>query len=181
MTHNGLNILIAGFGDIGQRIATDLLANADQSGNDIHISVIRRSNVSAPSVTAIQWDMNQPFNGTLPTVDYVIFCASADELSEEGYQRTYIDAQKQLITELTKQNTPIKRYFFCSSTSVYGQQDHEWIDEQSATEPTRFSGIKMLEAEHAVTKHAPWPATIVRATGIYCPGRTRMFSHVAQG
>ena len=40
-----------------------------------------------------------------------------------------------------------RRLLFVSSTGVYAQRDGEWIDEDSPTEPTGFTGQVMLEAE----------------------------------
>ncbi|GAA3943140.1 SDR family oxidoreductase [Litoribacillus peritrichatus] len=177
-------VLIAGFGDVGQRIAEQLLNMPQHSATPFDISAIKRSPLPDPfqqTVTAIHWDMSQPFNQPLPAFDYVVFCASADDHSEAGYQTTYLDAQQNLLTALSQQPTPIKRYFFCSSSSVYGQTDHEWVNETSLTQPTRFTGVKMLEAEELVANTTLCPVTIVRATGIYGPGRSRMIQQVLQG
>ncbi|MFC3152599.1 NAD-dependent epimerase/dehydratase family protein [Litoribrevibacter euphylliae] len=174
-----LSVLIAGFGDIGHRIADALTDQAEAATIPITLTAIRRQPEQHPQVEVLNWDMQSPAI-SLPTVDYVIFCVSADELTEQGYQRSYLDAQTQLINALTTQNVPVQHYFFCSSSSVYGQNNHEWVDEQSLAEPTRFTGKKMLEAE-AIAFNSPWPSTAIRATGLYGPGRTRMMSQVLEG
>lgn len=178
MAHS-LSVLIAGFGDIGHRIADALADEAENKKLPLTLNAIRRSPEQHASVTILNWDMHSPAI-TLPPVDYVIFCVSADELTEEGYQRSYIDAQSKLIQALTEQQIAVKHYFFCSSSSVYGQNQHEWVDEQSPAEPTRFTGKKMLQAE-AVAFQSPWPTTAIRATGLYGPGRTRMMSQILEG
>jgi nucleoside-diphosphate-sugar epimerase len=175
-----LSVLIAGFGDVGHRIASALQASANSKGVSLTLNAIRRQTEAIEGINVLCCDMNQAITQHLPTVDYVIFCVSADQLTEKGYQATYIDAQRHLISALTEQAINVKHYFFCSSTSVYGQTNHEWVDESSITAPTRFTGVKMLEAE-SVANSAPWPATSIRATGLYGPGRTRMISQVRSG
>jgi nucleoside-diphosphate-sugar epimerase len=175
-----LSVLIAGFGDVGHRIASALQASANSKGVSLTLNAIRRRPETMEDINILCCDMSQPIEETLPSVDYVIFCVSADQLTEEGYQATYIDAQRHLISALAEQAINVKHYFFCSSTSVYGQTNHEWVDESSITAPTRFTGVKMLEAE-SVANATPWPATSIRATGLYGPGRTRMISQVKLG
>jgi len=67
-----------------------------------------------------------------------------------------------------------------SSSSVYGQSTGEWVDETSPVEPTGFSGQLMLQAEQ-VAHASGLPATVVRLTGIYGPGRERFVSQVREG
>ncbi|GLQ33014.1 NAD-dependent epimerase/dehydratase family protein [Litoribrevibacter albus] len=174
-----LSVLIAGFGDIGHRIADALTEAAKETQQPLALHAIRRSPEQHKTVQVLNWDMQSPAI-SLPAVDYVIFCVSADQLTEAGYQASYIDAQQQLINALIEQQIPVAHYFFCSSTSVYGQTQHEWVDESSTTEPTRFTGKKMLDAE-AVAESSPWPTTAIRATGLYGPGRTRMIGQVLSG
>jgi len=177
---SSFSVLIAGFGDIGHRIADALDQRATHYQLALDLYAIRRQQEAHPLVKIIQWDMTQPIDTELPNVDYVIFCVSADQLTETGYQRSYVDGQISLIKAIKDQGIPVKHYFFCSSTSVYGQKEHEWVNEDSLTEPTRFTGKMMLKAE-GVANTAPCPVTSIRATGLYGPGRTRMVSQVLSG
>jgi nucleoside-diphosphate-sugar epimerase len=69
---------------------------------------------------------------------------------------------------------------FTSSTAVYGQRKGEWVDESSMTEPLRFNGRLLLEAE-AIVHEAPETGINVRLSGIYGPGRTRLVRKVWNG
>jgi nucleoside-diphosphate-sugar epimerase len=73
-----------------------------------------------------------------------------------------------------------ERLLFVSSSSVYGQMDGEWVDETSATVASGFSGRLMLEAEQVALKSGI-PASILRLTGIYGPGRERLLTQVREG
>src|SRR4029077_5055024 len=74
----------------------------------------------------------------------------------------------------------VRRVFFTSSTAVYAQHDGQWVDEDSETAPTNFSGVRLLEAE-ALLRRCPLPSTVLRCSGIYGPGRTRLIDSVRQG
>ena len=56
----------------------------------------------------------------------------------------------------------------------------EWVDEISPTEPTDFSGIRVLEGERLLLD-SQLPATVVRLGGIYGPGRARLIESVRNG
>jgi hypothetical protein len=73
-----------------------------------------------------------------------------------------------------------RRLLFVSSSSVFAQKDGEWIDETASTEPEGYSGKVMLEAEQ-LALHSGIPASVVRLTGIYGPGREWLLSQVRQG
>jgi nucleoside-diphosphate-sugar epimerase len=74
----------------------------------------------------------------------------------------------------------VRLFVFISSTAVYGQRDGEWVDEDSATEPTGFNGRLVLEGER-LTLGSGLPAAVVRLAGIYGPGRTRLLDDVRGG
>lgn len=63
----------------------------------------------------------------------------------------------------------------CSSTSVYGDRNGEWVDEDSEIRPTSERGTKRARAESAWLKMrriAGIPINIFRISGIYGPGRS---------
>lgn len=61
------------------------------------------------------------------------------------------------------------RLIYVSSTSVYGQEHGEEVDEEAATEPVEESGQVVLAAEQEL-RHRP-EIVILRFAGIYGPGR----------
>jgi nucleoside-diphosphate-sugar epimerase len=66
---------------------------------------------------------------------------------------------------------------FASTTGVYGQTAGERVDESSPTEPTRFTGRAMLEAESIVAARGAG-ATSLRLGRNYGPGRGRLHDQV---
>ena len=75
---------------------------------------------------------------------------------------------------------PCERFLLTSSTSVYGQDAGEWVDETSPTEPAHFTGRSVLEGE--ATARASHPgACSVRFGGLYGPGRSRLLAAAREG
>lgn len=170
----GERILIVGCGFVGSRLAHDLR----RGGHEVW--GLSRSQPDLPDgahwVTA---DVTSPTSLTgLPAVDYVVFCASAGESSDERYRAVYVDGLSNVLRAYRAR--PPKRLAFVSSTAVYHQTDGGWVDEASPTEPVHFSGQRTLEAE-AIVRSAGLPAVVLRCAGIYGPSRTRLIDSVRNG
>jgi len=169
--------LIAGIGFVGSRLAKEI-----QIANHKVYGLRRSAPVDIPGVETILADLTQPETlENLPkSIDFVVYCASASGRSDEAYRAAYVEGPENLLAALERQGQAVKRVFFTSSTGVYGQTDGSWVDEQSATEPESFTGKRLLEGER-VFRDGPYPATIVRLSGIYGPGRTRLIDSVRRG
>ena len=66
--------------------------------------------------------------------------------------------------------TKAKWITYLSATSVYGNHDGGWVNENSETKPTSVSGIKRLQAENQWLKFSDennLPLQIFRLSGIY--------------
>jgi nucleoside-diphosphate-sugar epimerase len=105
---------------------------------------------------------------------------AAQSMTEVAYQQAYVQGQRHLYSWLAQHQQKPERVDFVSSTSVYGQNDDSWIDEHSPTEPQRWSGQIMLDAEQCAFTSG-YPATAVRLTGIYGPGRNMLIKRVREG
>ena len=172
------SVLIAGCGDIGSRLATQLLA----AGWEVH--GLRRDVSRLPEgVIGVAGDLfNEDCPDTWPigAVDYLVYCAAATNHDEAGYRAAYVQGLQNVLSWLDDYGQVPERLLFVSSSSVYGQMDGEWVDETSATVASGFSGRLMLEAEQVALKSGI-PASILRLTGIYGPGRERLLTQVREG
>ncbi len=142
----------------------------------------RRIDALEPGVRPWAIDLRAPESFTEPPAafDTLFFTASADRRDEEAYRAIYVDALRQLLDALRRADAPLERVFFTSSTAVYGQSSGEWVDEASPTQPARFNGRILLDAERVVSD-APELGLNVRLSGIYGPGRTRLVRNVFAG
>jgi nucleoside-diphosphate-sugar epimerase len=172
------SVLIAGCGDIGSRTAQRLLAE----GWVVH--GLRRNTAQLPEgVAAVAGDLFEPH---LPAqwprtaIDYLMYCATPSQRDEVGYRQAYVEGLQNVLSWLAQCNQRPKRILFVSSSGVYGQANGEWVDETSPTDPRSFTGEIMLEAER-VALSSGLPATVVRLTGIYGPGRSDLSNRVRQG
>ena len=172
------SVLIAGCGDIGSRLATQLLDKGWQ------VYGLRRSVERLPAgVTGIAGDLfSEQCPAQWPTgqIDYVVYSAAATDHDEAGYQAAYVDGLTHTLAWLKQNGQQPKRLLFVSSSGVYGQKNGEWVDEMSCAQASSYSGRIMLEAEQVALKSGI-PASTVRLTGIYGPGREWMLGQVRKG
>jgi nucleoside-diphosphate-sugar epimerase len=63
---------------------------------------------------------------------------------------------------------------------VYGEDEGRWVDESTATAPQAFNGELLCEAERLLGERAP-AATAARLSGLYGPGRERMWQRACAG
>ncbi len=170
-------ILIAGCGDVGSTLGV-LLAQAGHTVWGLRRDVAKLPPILSPiaaDLTDIATLDNLP-----PNIRHVIYTAAAAGRDDAAYRAAYVDGPRNLITALHRAGQPIERFVFTSSTGVYGQTDGGWVDESSPTEPTSFTGQRVLEGE-GVVHAASWTSIVVRLAGIYGPGRTRLLERARTG
>lgn len=176
--HKQTRMVVVGCGDIGSRVAQLM------QGHGWQVYGLRRNIQRLPEgIVPIAADLNQaqcPSDWPQEPIDYVVYAMAAQGMSEADYQRAYVQGQQHLYSWLQHYQQQPKRVIFVSSSAVYGQNDDSWVDEQSPTEPKRWSGQIMLAAERCAMESGH-PATAVRLTGIYGPGRNMLIERVRQG
>jgi nucleoside-diphosphate-sugar epimerase len=121
-----------------------------------------------------------PQTWPIGAVDYLVYCAAATDHDEDGYRAAYIQGLQHVLEWLGDYGQVPNRVLFVSSSSVYGQQEGEWVDETSPAVASSYSGRVMLEAEQ-IALNSGIPASIVRLTGIYGPGREWLLTQVRRG
>jgi len=173
----GERVLIAGCGFVGERLARRLVAR----GCEV-FALRRREAVLPDGVEAVRADLSRIETlGVLPDkIDVVVYAASAGAPTERAYREAYLDGVDHLLRVLRDRGEVPRRVLFCSSTAVYAQHRGEWVDEDAATRPLRFSGEILLSAERMLLSRFP-ESLVVRLGGIYGPGRTRLIERVRSG
>ncbi|MGR9116912.1 MAG: SDR family oxidoreductase [Gammaproteobacteria bacterium] len=169
-------VLIAGCGDIGHRLA-ELLA---RQGHQV-VGLKRNPPVSdSDHLGYFKADITRP--GDLMSLDtdfdLIFFMPTPDYRDVEAYRRVYQLGLSNLITRFAGQGSR-PHWFFISSTSVYGQANGEWVDEQSPAEPQTESGTIIRRAEQLLYADDPGHV-VVRFSGIYGPGRERLLKMSVQ-
>jgi nucleoside-diphosphate-sugar epimerase len=106
---------------------------------------------------------------SLPEADVLLYAVGYDRRSEASKRVVYVDGLAHVLEQISPR---LRRLLYVSSTSVYGQDGGEWIDETSEAQPTTEDGRIVLAAEETVRKACPaGVATVLRFSGIYGPGR----------
>ncbi|MBV0934624.1 SDR family oxidoreductase [Marinobacterium weihaiense] len=166
-------VLIAGCGDIGTHLGLRLVADGAQ------VFGLRRTINQLPDgIHGIAADLADPVSlEALPACDYLFYTAAAKSRDPDVYRRTYVDGLRNLLAALPE---PPRHLFLTSSTGVYHQHEHDWVDEQSPTLPRSDTGRLLLEAEQ-LALHSGLAATVVRFSGIYGPGREHLQRQVLAG
>ncbi|WP_144759113.1 NAD(P)H-binding protein [Curtobacterium sp. 9128] len=167
-----MHVVIAGCGDLG--IAAGLRFHA--AGHSV--VGLRRTPDRIPAPLAggaVDLRHEQPvIDGDTGVVVVALAAGSRDT---ETYRATYVDGLRNVLDGVDSSGaTP--RIVVVSSTAVYGGAGV--VDESTpATGGTPTADV-LLEAESLLRDRAP-AATLVRLSGIYGPGRTRLVDQVRSG
>jgi nucleoside-diphosphate-sugar epimerase len=172
------SLLIAGCGDVGTRLGLRMVEQGWR------VLGMRRNLAALPAaIEPLAGDLHAdacPPDWPQGPLDYVVYCAAATRHDEAGYRAAYVDGLRRVLGWLEQHGQRPRRILFASSSGVYGQQEGEWIDEGSPAEAQSFSAVIMREAER-VALESGLPATTVRLTGLYGPGREWLLSQVRNG
>ncbi|WP_372972109.1 NAD-dependent epimerase/dehydratase family protein [Marinobacter sp.] len=169
------HVLVAGCGALGGAIASALTHNAEVWGIRRTASAIPKGVHPAP---ADLMDRASLAKVVPEAPDIMIYCLTPSTYDDAGYRGAYVDGLANLLAVTDTSN--LKRLFFISSTSVYGQDDDSEVDETSPVAPRRFSGQRVLEGERLALASGV-PSTVIRFSGIYGPGRGRFLESVMEG
>ncbi|MEX0915737.1 MAG: SDR family NAD(P)-dependent oxidoreductase [Wenzhouxiangellaceae bacterium] len=168
MSQTPRRLLIAGCGDLGNRLAARL--------DDWQVHGLRRNTARlAPGIVPLQADLSRPamLDAAAGYWDAVVYTATPADRTPEAYRQAYVTAMRELIRRI---DTP--RWIMVSSTAVFGQDQGQWVDESSPTEPARFNGEILLEAERLAGEAG---GVVLRFSGIYGPGRDYLVRKVRGG
>jgi len=171
-----LKILLAGCGDIGSALGVRLMAQ----GHDV-IGLKRRPPEISGSIRYFAGDVCNAasLDHLANDIDLIVYTVTPDRRDPEAYQAVYERGLQTLLDKFAQQhNTP--QWFFVSSTSVYGHNDGSWVDETSETLPEAHNGQILLAAERLIMKQSS-KNLVIRFSGIYGPGRTRLLEIAKRG
>jgi nucleoside-diphosphate-sugar epimerase len=173
-----MNVLVAGCGYVGSALAGELA----RAGH--RVLGLRRSAGALPtgviSVRADLTDVASLEAALDDSIDHVVYAASPSGRTEQAYEDAYVRGLENVLSVLERRGAPLRRALLTSSTAVYGQDDGSWVDEESTTEPDKFTGRVLLRAEAAVRGRS-YAGAALRLAGIYGPGRTWLIRRVQSG
>jgi nucleoside-diphosphate-sugar epimerase len=166
--------LIAGCGYVGTATA-DLLHAADwdvEGWTHSPESAAQLATKPYP-VRAVDLAVREVVRAARGEFDLVIHCASSGGGGAGRYRQVYLEGAGNLLSGLQP-----GELIFTSSTSVYAQTEAEWVNEESAAEPTHESGKILRATEELVRQNG---GLIARLAGIYGPGRSALLRKFLSG
>ena len=165
------SVLILGAGYLGRRVGRRLLDRGVRVFGTTR-SAGRAAELAALGIEPVLADVLDPGSlERLPAADRVVYDVGFDRTQGASMRSVYVDGLRATLDRLPG---PIRRFVYVGSTGVYGQEDGDWVDEGSPTEPRHESGRVCLEAERALWESAGLrevPAIVLRLAGLYGPGR----------
>jgi nucleoside-diphosphate-sugar epimerase len=165
-------ILIVGCGAIGSELAEVLSAK----GHEV-TGLKRKPPLSAPgSISYAAADISSPAGLADLDRDFTeaFFIVSPAGRTEPSYRAVYETGLDNLLARLPKTH-----WIMVSSTSVYGQTQGEWVDEDSAAEPGNITSRLIRQAEQKLMSLNP-ENIVVRFSGIYGPRRESLLRQTMQ-
>jgi len=171
-----MRVLIVGCGYVGVPLGAELV----RLGHEVF--GLRRSpsaenDLKTAGIQPLFADITKPDElEKLPRdFDWVVNCVAAGG-DAENYREVYFNGTKNLIEWLSP--NPPKKFIYTSSTSVYAQNDGSQVKESSPAEPVAETSKILVETEKVLldaVAQKKFPAVILRAAGIYGPGRGHWF------
>lgn len=168
-------VLVAGCGDVGQRVAARLCAAGAQ------VYGLRRSASALPEgVFPLRANLSDPagLQAVPPGFDQLVYLPTPDARTPDAYRRIFLDGLRNLVAVLDRSR--LKRLVFVSSSAVYGDHAGGWVDEDTPPAPAAFNGEVLMQAEQWLRESA-LPATVLRLAGLYGPGRGQLFERLRNG
>lgn len=172
-----MKVLFIGCGDIAQRAANEMQSHFECFG-------LKRQPSNLPEyiqpITANAANAQQLLSVASEGFDIWIATITPGEFTEQAYKDSYIAVARSMAETVSKlQNLP-RLIIWVSSTSVYGDFKGAWVNEETQPQPNTFSGDILLAAEKII-QQIPCATSVIRFSGIYGPGRTRLLGQVLAG
>lgn len=165
--------LVIGCGYLGRRVADAWVAAGERvfalTRSEQHAAEFR-----AAGIEPVLGDVTQPETlSALPQAATVLYAVGFDRNAGPSMRDVYVGGLRNVLDRVA---TSARRFLYVSSTSVYGQSQGEWVDEESPCEPTRPNGVICRQAEQLVQQAFPpgdneRGANVLRLAGLYGPGR----------
>lgn len=166
-----MNKLIIGCGYLGQRVAKSWLAD----GHTVWAltrSATRAEWLASEGIRPIVGDVCLPHTlAGLPTAQTTLYAVGYDRSSGNTQHEVAVIGLRNVLQSI---GTDPGRVISISSTSVYGQSDGEWVDEQSDCHPVQPGGACCAAGEEVIrsfSESSSATVNVLRLSGIYGPGR----------
>lgn len=169
-----MRVAIAGFGDLGQRLAERLVRRGDRV-----LGLRRSEHPASEGIELHRGDVRGLRRHELAgwQAEALVIALTPDERSPEGYRRAYLEPLTPLAAAF---GDSLRRCLLVSSTAVYADADGGWVDEHTSAAPARWNGELLLAAEQRAADSLPGLVRC-RPSGLYGPGRQALWRRALAG
>ena len=112
----------------------------------------------------LMWSDHSKIRSVIDRSDYILHSIPPTELGDPVYKR-FSEA-------IISRSTNLSWFGYLSTTSVYGNHDGKWVDENIPVNPSSNRGLLRVEAENNWSNINDLPLHIFRLAGIYGPNRS---------
>ena len=178
-----MRVLIVGCGYVGLPLGKELVRQGREVFG-LRRGVLAEKELKAAGIQPLRADITKLDElEKLPCdFDWVVNCAASGGGGAEDYRKIYLEGNRNLVAWLA--NSPLKKFIYTSSTSVYGQNDGSLVTENSPAEPDADTAKVLVETEKlllAAAAERQFPAVVLRVAGIYGPARGHSFKQFLRG
>ena len=159
-----INIFCFGFG----QVAKNFIKKINSEGVKINLTVTSREESKKKSFDNLDYEslkfsensFDQKLNDNLKSSNHILISiapVNGEDIVIKNFQNIF-------------DNTKIKWITYLSATSVYGNHNGDWVNENSDTKPTSSNGINRLNTEKSwldLAEKKNLPLQILRLSGIY--------------
>ncbi len=168
--------LIIGCGYLGERVAQRWLSEGCEvwalTRSESHASRLAKSGLNALVGDVMDLSSLQRF----PHTETILYAVGFDRASKSSKRTIYVEGLRNVLAEVRRK---CRQFVYISSTSVYGQNSGEFVDELSSVSPSEENGRICRDAEAVVWENfrladqasRNGDAIVLRLAGIYGPGR----------
>ncbi|MFW6382503.1 MAG: SDR family oxidoreductase [Haloferacaceae archaeon] len=176
-----MTTVVLGCGYVGLELGRRLTAAGER------VVGVRRSEagveaIEAAGFEAVRADLTEPADlAPVPDAETVVFAASSGGRGADAAREVYVEGQRTALDQFAARDDPPERYLYTSSTGVYGDHGGDWVDEETALEPTTEKTAVLAEAERVAIDGAAErgiDGTVARLAGIYGPERYRLSRYI---
>jgi len=173
-----MDTVVIGCGYVGMRVAKHL-ASQGHRVYGIRRQITKSTEFVHAGVIPLEIDIRVPEQLKLipKTVQWAVNAVSSSKRGADGYREIYFEGTKSVTRHLSAL-PDFRHYVHTSSTSVYGQTDGSWINEEAERQPSTETSQILVEVEdhlQSAYRENGFPASIARVSGIYGPERGFLF------
>lgn len=161
-----MNILFIGYGKTSQRVAKQLFEQGHQ------ITTISQSPKIDQYATHLIQNVHALNLTNIHPIDWVYVLLSPSQSTADAYRQTYVDTVLPIVSAL--KSHPIQKIVVVSSSRVYGENEGQYIDDDSPIQPIDEQGAHLLQMEQLYQQAFAERCIVIRPTGIYGSSVARM-------